>query len=252
MAKIKMFKLIGNVGNKILNHMKDFSAAWLLLLMILIGASCSFYGEWFTARLFIIPSLVLFVLLFLGKPLNVIFGLIGTTGVITVFVFNILIINLIFGSIYQIGFFQKAGISYDVNQPHIEYALFSNNPSECSSLLLTKRDTVFVRNLYDESNTSFFVTEEQFSYQPIDFETTLYNTIMTSLMQEPTDLFSAAAVCNNAQDEIVSQILSIDNVNRNSEKSQMFHWILSLQILISWIFFGVFISLLYSKFRYES
>jgi len=34
--------------------------------------------------------------------------------------------------------------------------------------------------------------------------------------------------------------------------SDLFEWILIFHIIISWIFFGVFISLLYNKFRYES
>ncbi len=81
-------------------------------------------------------------------------------------------------------------------------------------------------------------------YQSISFGFVFRNTIITSLIQEPTDFFAAASTYNEAQ--------ARDGLETDKEKARLFHWILIFQILISWIFFGVFISILYNKFRYES
>ena len=76
---------------------------------------------------------------------------------------------------------------------------------------------------------------------------------MTALMQEPTDFFAAASTYNESiVDSSLSKKEQVAEITLDKQKTMMFHWILIFQILISWIFFGVFISLLYNKFRYES
>lgn len=252
MPKNKIIRIIIETASRIYHHVRDFSVIWILIVVFCVGAYFSYNGNWDIARWIIIIGLIIFGIHFLKRPMNVIFGLIGTTGVIRVFVGNIIIINILFAIIYQLGFFQNAGVSYDVNQPHIEYNLFSNPSLEGNTCNIINSDTTFVKSVLSDEIATYFVTEESFSYQHIGFETTMYNTVMTSLMQEPTDLFSAAATYNLKQDQIIADNLGIDDLDRNISKTRVFHWLLNLQILISWIFFGVFISLLYNKFRYES
>ena len=69
---------------------------------------------------------------------------------------------------------------------------------------------------------------------------------MTSMMLEPSDLFAIASTYNQGVEDFPTE------TKLDQQKSELFHWLLILQIFISWIFFGVFISILYNKFRYES
>jgi uncharacterized membrane protein YqjE len=72
-------------------------------------------------------------------------------------------------------------------------------------------------------------------------------------MQEPTDFFSIASTYNTSM--VAPQFSpnkQLKEIELDKQKAKMFQWILIFQVLISWIFFGVFISLLYNKFRYES
>ena len=72
-------------------------------------------------------------------------------------------------------------------------------------------------------------------------------------MQEPTDFFSVASTYNESMaDPSLSPEDQLREISHDKQKSEMFQWVLIVQVLISWIFFGVFISLLYNKFRYES
>lgn len=215
------------------------------------------YNHWW-CRILLFALAVLIIM----RPMNAVYGLMGTSGSIRIFFLNFVIISLIFSSIYYFGFFKDAGISYDVNQPHIDFqkyaAIAKPDTTKTNSPIIivsTKRDTVYVEHQldttsYTETIIQTHVTRDTIAptsppyYQPISFGQVWRSTILTTLTQEPADLLSIATVHNEAMEST--------NVGLDKEKSELFEWILIFHIIISWIFFGVFISLLYNKFRYES
>lgn len=246
-------------------QLSEFRYIWLLLLAIFVAAICSLYGEWLIARIIIWISISLIVALLVIRPLNAVYGLMGTSGSISVLFFTQILFCLLFSGIYYWGFFKTAGFSYDVNQPHVSYGMFADSTATspkiqlCNlfkkpSLTTTLPDTVSIVEticIYakDGITVKDSITQktshvETRTYQNIDYQTVLRNTVLTFLMQEPTDLFAAAATYNA---DISGRGQTIDK-----QMTESFHWILIIQVLIGWIFFGVFISLLYNKFRYES
>lgn len=215
------------------------------------------YHQWW-CRIMLIGLAALIIL----RPMNAVYGLMGTSGSIRLFFVNFVIISLIFSSIYYFGFFKDAGISYDVNQPHIDFQKYAATTKADTTkedlpivIVSTKRDTVYVEHKLDSKSYTETVIQTHVTrdtimpptplqYQPIDFWQVWRSTILTTLTQESADLLSIATVHNEAMEST--------NVGLDKEKSELFEWILIFHIIISWIFFGVFISLLYNKFRYES
>lgn len=234
----------------------------LTFILIALGVVSFFplnwiYNQWWCGIL-----LLGLITLIIMRPMNAVYGLMGTRGSIPIFFFNFIFISLIFSSIYYFGFFMDAGISYDVNQPHIDYQRYAVTAKVDTTkadspivIVLTKRDTVYVEHKldtisYTETIIQTRVTRDTImpsvplNYQPIDFWQVWRSTILTTLTQESADLLAIATVHNEAMEST--------NVGLDKEKSELFEWILIFHIIISWIFFGVFISLLYNKFRYES
>ena len=218
-----------------------------------------FYPDWIYNWSWCWIMLIGLTALIILRPMNAVYGLMGTSGSIRIFFFNFVIISLIFSSIYYFGFFKDAGISYDVNQPHIDfqkYAVTAKADIAKTDLPIivvsTKRDTVYVEHQLDSTSYTETIIQTRvtrdtlpaFHYQPIDFLLVWRSTILTTLTQESADLLSIATVHNEAMEST--------NVGLDKEKSELFEWILIFHIIISWIFFGVFISMLYNKFRYES
>jgi hypothetical protein len=218
-----------------------FLVAWLV-------APCSW--GWTMKLMGFILALITFLILL--RPMNAVYGLMGTNGSVHVFFITFLLITLLFAGVYQLAFFQKAGISFGVNQPHIDYNLYASEPREAKEVL--QSDTlVYKRQVNKEWVSEKVVQESKLSYQPIGFWLTWRNTILTALMQEPTDFFQVASTYNETMvDPLLSAEMQKREIIYDKEKSFTFQWILTFQILFSWIFFGVFISLLYNKFRYES
>ena len=250
--------------NRFFRHLISFPYIWALIIVLLVASVFSLYGYWDVARYLIRPSLVLIVVLLVAKPLSAVYGLMGTSGSIRVFFVDLIHLCVFFSGIYYWGFFKTAGVSYDTNQPHIDFGLFAD--SDCSRIerkdlfqnqlnektIVNRRpgqkeivyeyesDGVTVRDTVVRSS----VIMDEYHYQSIDYQTILVNTVQTFLMQEPTDLFAIASTYNK---EMAGSAYTVDK-----QKTEQFHWILIFQILVGWIFFGVFISLLYNKFRYES
>ena len=228
-----------------IDYLCDFWYVWGILVLLGIGLLLPFdwkYGLWIS-RIFI----VLLTVLFLLRPMNAVYGLMGTSGSIRIFFINFVIITLIFSSIYYFGFFKGAGITYDSNQPHIDYQMFYNSSKSQNINESVKRDTVYLIHQLDSKTYTekiIRITDDKRNYQKIDFYQVWRSTILTTLTQEAADLFTIASVHNEAINNYDSDM--------NKEKSYLFEWILIFHIIISWIFFGVFISLLYNKFRYES
>lgn len=237
-----------------IDYIYNFWYIWgglLALLFIAIIVSL-FDCEWESSTRYIGVILAFITILILLRPMNAVYGLMGTSGSIRLFFFNFLLITFLFAKIYYWGFFQNAGISYDVNQPHIDYNLYAKEKKEVK--MVPQNDTlVLKRYICNKWTTETIVQETKLNYQPIGFSFIWRNTILTTLMQEPTDFFSAASTYNTSiGDPRLSQNKQLKEIELDKQKAKMFQWILIFQVLISWIFFGVFISLLYSKFRYES
>lgn len=226
----------------------DFPYIWIIIFALFILSLICYYSYkdyWGFFRWAIVFAVIFITLIFVRFPMNAVYGLMGTRGSVKKFFINFIIISFFFATIYHWGFFHNAAVSYDVNQPHIYY--------NCNDKILRegRKDTTTV-TLYNITKIDGIERQEivnqmqviEFKYQKITFGETLRNTIMTTLMQEPTDFFAIASTHNEAMDR---KGLCLDK-----DKSAMFHWLIIIQILISWIFFGVFISILYNKFRYES
>lgn len=250
-------------GIVLFGHLKDICKLMgignVLFIIVYIGMIISFmflpplsgwqFDKWL-CRIMLI-SLTLLIIL---RPMNAVYGLMGTNASIRVFFSNFIIISLIFSSIYYFGFFKDAGITYDVNQPHIDFQRYAvaNKADSPSVFMSTKKDTVYVEHKLDNRSYTETIIETHvirdtlpaIHYQPIDFMQVWRSTIMTTLTQESADLLSSTTVHNDA--------VKSTNTSLDKEKSEMFEWILIFHIIISWIFFGVFISLIYNKFRYES
>lgn len=240
---------LGRFRKRVWFHIVDFPYVWIVIILLAVSAYIAYThpNNWDTAETIGGVALMLMSILLLAKPMNAIYGLIGTSGSIRLFFGTFILITVIFASIYQFGFFQNAGITYDINQPHIDFQMFAGTSRTDSVRVFEKRDTVFIEHQKDSISVKesvIHVTNETLCYQKIDFMKVWKSTIMTTLTQDVADLFSIATV-HNASIDCRNSVL-------DEKKSYLFEWILIFHIIISWIFFGVFISLLYNKFRYES
>ncbi len=231
------------------SHIHDFPYIWILIGLLVLSSAIAvlFPSQWRLSVTITGISLVLMMLLLLSKPLNAVYGLIGSSGSIRLFFGNFLLITLVFAGIYYFGFFHNAGITYDLNQPHIDFRMFAGTDKVDSTRVFEKKDTVVVEYQRDSSvfhDSLIHCSVEELKYQKISFEAVWKSTILTTLTQSPTELFGIATTYNSSMETA--------NVVIDRQKGQLLHWILIFHIIISWIFFGVFISLLYNKFRYES
>ena len=235
---------------KFCQFMANFSYIWVSLLFLLAAAFLAGCPQrWCMVCATFLSSIAVVILvgLILLRPMNAVYGLMGASGSIRLFFGNFILITILFALIYQQGFFKNAGICYDVNQPHIAFDLYLESPQELKSVWTdpTPERIIDIRDVDGKTicDTVWRYSQTELNYQPISVWFTWRNTILTALMQEPPDFFSVASTSN----------ASMNPENKlNQTKAAMFHWLLIIQVLISWIFFGVFISLLYNKFRYES
>lgn len=257
LALTSMFKRIkvfcewlfnNTLGNKRLaSHFTEFPYIWVLLVALFFIALLISPSNWELSLKFFGITMALLTALVLIRPMNAVYGLMGTSGSIRLFFFNFLFITLLFTGIYHFAFFKDAGISYDVNQPHIDYQLYAGKPKVDTFKITEKRDTLYFERQIDTisfKESIVNIIRDTLHYQKVDFWQVWRSSILTTLTQEPADLLATATVHNSAMD---STDMVIDK-----QKSSYFEWILIFHIIISWIFFGVFISLLYNKFRYES
>lgn len=251
---VRFFKWIWQrpLIEKIKGHIKDFSYIWFGFILLGIAAlTGSGLNGWPTGMILFGIAFAFITVLILVRPMNAVYGLMGASGSIRLFFFNFILITLIFAGIYQIGFFHDAGISYDVNQPHIDFDLFENCSRKDTTIVWSEpsNEKVVTKSVAADKTTRydtvFHLVSSELNYQKIDFWLTWRNTILTALMQEPAEFFAVASTANSSMNK--------DNgAEHDRQKAAVFQWILIFQVLISWIFFGVFISLLYNKFRYES
>lgn len=235
------------IAKKICKHIWDYPWVWIALFIVLIAAWWIVPSNWEVAKCCIRIAFVILLAIFLLKPMNAVYGLMGSSGSIKIFFFNFIVISYIFAWIYYLGAFRNAGISYDINQPHIDFNMFAKTSQIDSIKKNYKKEFIFVEHKYDSisfKETVIHTTTDTLHYQKIEFMQVLRSTILTTLTQDAADLFAIASTHNAA--------IESGNTELDKEVSDLFEWILIFHILISWIFFGVFISLLYNKFRYES
>ena len=204
-----------------IQKMRFFWIPWVLLLFML-GGACILKGMAMRIVLYVLMGI--FAAVLIAKPMNVIYGLIGTRGNISLFFIYFIIINFFFSGIYYFAYYSHAGITYEINQPHVEF--FTNTiettSQQCEEFLpSTSMDTVH-------------------TYYKTTYPWVLRNTFLTSLMQEPSDFFSACSTFTGTEQS---------QKDPNYAMARSFHWFLIFHILVSWILLGVFISLIYQKFR---
>ena len=241
-----MFNWIRNTTliRRIINHFKEFPYIWVLLFLLLLLACM----DWSCSVTLIGCILALLTALMMIRPMNAVYGLMGTSGSIPMFFFNFLIITVLFAGVYYGAFFKNAGISFDSDQPQIDFQLYAvDKAQEGPTRILIKRDTMFFEHQLDTitfQESIVHVTRDTLHYQKVSFWQVWRSSIQTTLTQSPSDLLNAATAHNPSLDKPKTPLFA--------QKTTLFEWILIFHILISWIFFGVFISLLYNKFRYES
>ena len=236
-----MRKIIDILGKAIINflrkvkhdlcgfwyHIRTFWYPWLIL-GIMLGVSC--FPVPYKTQVLTILAFAFLAVLFI-KPMNIIYGLIGTHGYIGIFFLLFFVINYIFAKIYYHTCFEKAGITYDINQPHVEFNMFDSYDG--SERIVLCSDTL--ERLPETCKDSVHY------YYRVDFSWVMRNTLLTSLMQEPTDFFSVSSTYTG---ERLSK-----TKDPNYDMAKLFQWFSTFHILISWILLGVFISLVYQKFR---
>ena len=221
--------VISYINNRVIPHLRAFWTPWLVFLLMFAAAFLPL--PW---RLYLLLLLMLvFIIVLLCKPMNMIYGLIGTRGDIKLFFRMFIYINIFFSGFYYFGFFEHAGITYDINQPHVEFNLFES----CSE------DGIPVLCDGDKETLPIESSDSIHFYYRTTYPWVLKNTILTSLMQEPTDFFSVTSTFTGSY---------LKKQDSSDLITETFHWFLIFHILVSWILLGVFISLLYSKFRNES
>ena len=126
LAKItRLFKWLftRNASRNFRKKAVEFEYVWIIIGGLWIFALLS---SWPFLRVVAYIAIVLLALLFIIRPMNAVYGLMGTSGSVRLFFFNFLFITFLFACIYQGGFFKYAGISYDVNQPHVDYNYYAH------------------------------------------------------------------------------------------------------------------------------
>ena len=220
----KSIKEAKKLGIQILHNLRFFWTPWSLLALMYISV---IFLDGITMRIVLYTLMGLFVIKLVSKPMNIIYGLIGTRGNIQLFFIYSIIINFLFSGIYYSAFFYNAGITYETNQAHVEFCL----PNTTETEIMLNGDEEFLPSTSKDTIHT---------YHKATYCWVLQNTFLTSLMQEPSDFFSICSTFTGTKQE---------KCDPNYEMARCFYWFLIFHILISWILLGVFISLIYQKFR---
>lgn len=227
--------------NRIANHISDFWVVWLLLSALLI---CSYLYDFPRWGIYLIA--ILFVLYLLRKPMAMVYSLVGGSASIRSFLFNFLLISLLFAFVYYGLFFRNAGMCFSGDNSRIDYSIFEGIKDRNTIVVRDTIQTSFIEErVLDSTLVSQCVVQkriEELEYKRVTLGIVIENTLITSLTQDPSDFFYLISDLGESMNAISSDA----NITR------LFSYILLLHILISWLFLGVFISLVYSKFRYEA
>lgn len=231
------------VEHRVIPHLASFWIPWLFIVCMVVVSWLCF--PWDLIGLSIL--MFGFVLFMIFKPMNVIHGLIGTRGDIRLFLGMFLFINLCFSCIYYFGFFKDSGITYDLNQPHVEFNIFMGEDRDGFFPEVNKENVPDNSVMsHDRSQCRIIAKPLPASpvhsihyYHRISYKWVLQNTFLTSLMQEPTDLYTFSCTYTGNHNK----------ADNNKRVANCFNWFLVFHIMISWVLLGVFISLIYQKFR---
>lgn len=226
------------------NHLLDFWVVWVLLFVILVFSWAVHWVPWVKYVVYI--SAVLFVVYMLYKPMATVYGLIGGSANIRTFLFNFFLITFLFSFVYYNLFFKDAGVCFDGNNPILCYSIFEGEKNVNERALL---DTTHLMVVEERITDSARVCEQVIQtkvdtlcYHRVSYWLVLKNSFLTSLTQSPSDFFFQVSDFGE----------NMNTITFDNERTSIFSIILLLHVLISWLFLGVFISLLYSKFRYEA
>lgn len=227
--------------NRIINHIRDFWVVWLLLGSLLVCSYLYGFPKW---GIYLIA--ILFVVYLLRKPMAMVYSLVGGSASIRTFLFNFLLITILFAFVYYGLFFKNAGMCFSGDNTRIDYSIFEDIKDRNSIVV---RDTVQTSFIEERVLDSLVVSQrvvqtriDELEYKRVTLGIVIENTLITSLTQDPSDLFYLISDLGE----------SMNAISSDAKMTQLFTYILLLHILISWLFLGVFISLVYSKFRYEA
>ena len=186
-----------------------------------------------------------FLLVLVTRPMQLVYGLVGTKGDIRKFILMFVYVILSFSGVYYYGFLKDAGVTYNLDVPQIEYCLFSEDNKD---VLRYDYNTIPLnKGINSELGQYVYCAHESLNhnsdseyhyYKKINYWFGLRQTAISALTSSPSDFFIAATT--NYKDSSV-----------DCQMTRLFNLLVLFQILISWIFLGVFISLIYQKFRNE-
>ena len=232
-------------GQRFLDHILDFWVVWMLLFAMLFFSWVFGWKPWVKYAVYI--TAILFVLYLLFKPMATVYGLVGGSANIRTFLFNYVLIIFLFSGVYYYLFFKDAGVCFDGDNPVLNYSMFEGKGCVYDTLI---RDTTYAIVQENRITDSTILCEQiirmegvdSLLYHRVTYWLVLKNTTLTSLTQGPSDFFF----------QVSDYSENMNTVTNDTERSSLFSIVLLLHVLISWLFLGVFISLLYSKFRYEA
>lgn len=232
---------ISKLGGRLVRHLLDFWVVWAFLGIVLFLSLVFYWTPAIKCLVYILAGI--FIVYMLCRPMSTVYGLVGGSATIHTFLFNFFLITILFSLVYWGLFFRNAGICYDGDNPQLEYAMTDSTKY--------KYDTVS-RVIVEERITDSSINRQQVIQTYIDTITTNYhsisywmvlkNSFLTSLTQAPSDFFFQVSDFGE----------NMNTISAEKDKTALFSLMLLLHVLISWLFLGVFISLLYSKFRYEA
>lgn len=222
-------------------HATDFWVVWALIAaLVVLSLLFKVPNKWIT----IIEGL--FFLYIILKPMGAVYALVGASTSLRAFFINFIIISLAFAGVYYGLFFKDAGICFQGDVAQIDYSIFKDRHGENTLEITDTAKVSFIEErIVDGKHISEQVIQtkvETLTYNRITFSIVAENTLITSLTQDPSDLYYVISDLGESMNAI-----STDHL-----KTKLFSYTLLLHILISWLFLGVFISLVYSKFRYEA
>ena len=226
-----------------IRYLCDFPVA-IFVLVGLCLASMILDSQSVAYSYIVYIALALTVSVFVLKPMQIVYGVVGTKGDIRKFIIMFTFVIFSFTGIYFWGFLKDAGVTYNLDVPQIEYSLFSEENSHAldldyENIPLNKGINRSLGQYVSCDHESFNHNGDDFHYyKRINYWFVLRQTALSAMTSSPSDFFVAAST--NYKDNSV-----------DCQMTRLFNLVVLFQVLFSWIFLGVFISLIYQKFRNE-
>lgn len=230
-----------NTLKQVAEHTADFWIVWAIIAaLVVLAYLCHVSMTW----IYILEGV--FVVYIILKPMGAVYALVGASTSLRSFLLNFILISMAFVGIYYGLFFRNAGICFDTDIAQIDYDIFKDRHGErIIEIPDTTKLSFFEERIVNGVSESEMVIQtkvETLNYHRITLGLVIENTLITSLTQDPSDLYYVISDLGE----------NMNAISTNKEITRLFTYILLLHILVSWLFLGVFISLVYSKFRYEA